>query len=336
VLLCVAEIFVQQAHYAQALQQAEAADKLATQYALHSLKGQAQAMLGEIRRLQWAPDHALTHQQRAAPLLLQSGDSRRYANLLLQMGKTYEQLHQWDRALDLQDEALRRFEALGDGWGCTISWGALGAVHYGVGHLEQALACLQHALARAQALQAQAEIMHYTAEIGRIYWRSRRHPEAIDHLQKAVQLATALGLGHKVSDYHRVLGETYKALRQFTQARTHLEQAVQLAQKANAPGEQIGALVTLSALAAAEGNMQSVLDYSQRALQVAERIGDMRLLARCLGKVGQLYAKLDQFPLARTWLEAAVDTQQPLGIRANEPIVPPQSLPPGRCALPPG
>jgi len=321
-LLCAAEIAVQQAHYAQALQQAESADKVATQSALDSLKGQAQAMLGEIRRLQWAPNQALTHQQRAAPLLLQSGESRLYAHLLLQMGKTYEQLHQWDRALDLQDEALRRFEALGDGLGCTICWGALGAVHYGRGHLDQALACTQHALARAQTLHAQAEIMQYTAEIGRIYLRSRRHPEAIDQLQQAVQMATALGLGHKVSEYHRILGESYKALRQFAQARTHLEQAVQLAQKTNAPGEQIGALVTLSALAEAEGNLQSALDYSQRALQVAERIGDLRLLARCLGKVGQLYAKLDQLPLARTWLEAAVDTPQPLGISVNEPIVP--------------
>ncbi|MEZ4725934.1 MAG: BTAD domain-containing putative transcriptional regulator [Caldilineaceae bacterium] len=147
-LLCAAEIAIQQTHYAQALQQAETADKVATQYALSALKGQAQAMLGEIRRLQWAPDQALIHQQRAAPLLLQSGELRRYANLLLQMGKTYEQLHQWDRALDLQNEALHRFETLGDGWGCTISWGALGAVHYGLGHLEQALACIQQALAR--------------------------------------------------------------------------------------------------------------------------------------------------------------------------------------------
>ncbi|MEZ4725935.1 MAG: tetratricopeptide repeat protein [Caldilineaceae bacterium] len=164
--------------------------------------------------------------------------------------------------------------------------------------------------------------MHHTAELGRIYWRSRRYPEAIDQLQQAVQLATALGLDHKVSDYHRVLGESYKALCQFPQARAHLEQALQLAQKANAPGEQIGALVTISALAEAEGHTQSALDYSQRALQVAERTGDMRLQVRCLGKVGQLYGKLSQLPLARRWLEAAVDTQQAFGLRANEPIVP--------------
>ncbi len=321
-LIYAAEILVQQARYAQALQQAEAADKLATQHAAPALKGQAQAMLGVIRCVQKAFEVALAHQQRAVPLLLQSGERRLYANLLLQMGKTYEQLHQWDRALELQGEALRLFEALGDGWGSTISWGALGAVHYGVGHLEQALACTQHALARAHALNARAEIMNYTAEVGRIYWRTRRHTEALDHLQQAVLLAVELGLGHRVSDYHRLIGQIYKDLRHFEQALTHLEQAVQLAQKANTPGEQIGALVTLSALAEAEGNPQVALDYSQRALQVAEQIGETRLLARCLGQIGQLYVKLDQLPLARRWLEAAVDTQQALAIRSNEPIVP--------------
>jgi len=140
-LICAAEILVQQAHYARALQLAETADRLALQYADASLKGEAQTMLGLVRSLQQAPDLALTHQQRAAPLLMQSGDRRRYANLLLHMGKSYEQLHQWDKALDLQGEALRLFTELGDGWGSTISWTALGSVYYGAGKLEQALAC---------------------------------------------------------------------------------------------------------------------------------------------------------------------------------------------------
>lgn len=321
-LLCAAEIAVQQSRYAQALQLAEAADKVATQQAAPAHKGQAQAMLGEIRRLQWASDHALVHQQRAAPLLLQSGDRRTYAHLLLQMGKTYEQLHQWEQALALQNEALHLFEALGDGWGCTISWGALGAVHYGRGDLDQALACTQHALARAQVLQVQAEIMHFTAEIGRIYWRTHRYTAALAQLHAAVQRAVALGLGHRVSDYYRLIGHAYKDLGDFAQAHTYLEQAVLLAQKSNAPSEQIGALETIGTLAEAEGSTQTALEYSRRALQVAERSGDPRLLARCLGKVGQLYAKLDQFPLARQWLEAAVDIQQALVMRANEPIFP--------------
>lgn len=137
-----------------------------------------------------------------------------------------------------------------------------------------------------------------------------------------MQQASALGLGHRVSDYYRLIGHTYKDLGHFAHTRTYLEQAVVLAQRSNASGEQIGALETLSTLAEKEGNTPRALEYSRRALQVAERIDEPRLLARCLGKVGQLYAKLDQLPLARQWLETAVDTQQALVMRANEPIIP--------------
>lgn len=321
-LLYAAEILVLQAHYPKALDQAEAADKLAMQLAAPGLKGQAQAMLGLIRRLQGTPALALIHQQRAAPLLQQSGARRLYAQLLVEMGKSYEQLHEWDKALDLQGVALRLFEELGDSWGSTMCWRARGGVYYGAGNLEQALACHQHALSLAQRIQASAELVRCNAEIGEVCWRIGRYAQALAHLQQTLVLAAALGLRNRVSVYHRWLGEIYKELRQFDKARTHLEQAVQLAQRANTPSEQSAALGTLAWVADGEGDTQAALDYSQRARLVAESSGDVRSTAIYSGLLARFYAKLGHLQLARELLETAVSDLQGLGMRANEPALP--------------
>lgn len=321
-LLCLAEILLLQARYQPARQQAKLADRVATECADPVLKGESQALLGLLHHFDPDANRALIHQQRAIPLLLQSGAQRAYAHLLLQMGKSYELLHRWEQALALQEEALQIFQQLEDSWSCAVAWGSQGAIHFGAGRLEQALVCYQRALALAQSMQAQTERIRYYAEIGRIYWRTQRHSDALEALHQAVRLAAEFGIVHRVSDYHRLLGEIYKELSDFANAHICLAEALRLARKSNALGEQVGALSTLAMLADREENLPTALAYSKEALQVAEKSGDARFIAVRAGQLGHFYARLGQLAQARTLLEEAVGDLQAAGIRANEPALP--------------
>jgi tetratricopeptide (TPR) repeat protein len=316
-LVHMADILVMRAKYREALGYAHEADELAERCTDSDLKARAQAVLGLIYGIQGEYGVALFHQQQAHDLWLGQGECRQFAHLLLQTGKTYEKMYNWERAQTLHSQALQMFEEMGDRWRIATGWGAMGSAYFGAGNFEQALYANQQALEMAQQMNAQAEIVRYTSAIGTIYWRMSLFKEALHAFSCALALAADIGLAHRVSNYHRIVGEIHKDLGQFAEARMYLEKAVHLAEQVGATVEHVAALAALGFVYYEQGNHSAALQQYLHALQVAERLGEPHLIALSMGRIGFAYAQLGQFQQAQKFIEQAIDGLQPVGDSYN-------------------
>src|SRR5262249_20995281 len=127
------------------------------------------------------------------------------------------------RALE-QHVAAVSFQAL-----CSLS---LGEAQMWAGHLEEAQAFAERALAHARAHQGRGHEAYALCLLGEI--AARREPpevtQAEAHYRHALTLADELGMRPLVAHCHRGLGTLYTSVGQWEQARTALPAAIEMYQ----------------------------------------------------------------------------------------------------------
>jgi tetratricopeptide (TPR) repeat protein len=145
--------------------------------------------------------------------------------------------------------------------------------------------------------------------------RSYANDEAISHYTRAIEIAERVSRNAaSLAQAHRGRGRTQETLGEFELARTDHETALRVAAAAGERREQWQALVHLGRLWASR-DYDRARDHFQRALELAQRMGDPRVLAGSLNWMGNWHGNAENPVAARGHHERALEIFQQLGDR---------------------
>jgi CHAT domain-containing protein/tetratricopeptide (TPR) repeat protein len=234
------------------------------------------------------------------------------------MGFAYEQLGDWQKALDLYAQSLPLFRAVKHHSGEGFALENAGRIYKNQGQVGKALDHYLQALAAFRAARSPNREAIALYNIGLIYSESGENQKAIDHYQQALRIhrtvsdrqgeaTVLLGLGR----HYDLIGEKQKALEHNSQALTINR----------ARGDRFGQALTLNIMGLlyqSLGESQQSLDALRQALALFRAVGDRRGEGVVINNLGLVYSSLGERQLALDSYSQALPILRAVGDRRRE------------------
>ncbi len=278
--------------------------------------------LWHIRRLAWlkraygdyAGALALLEPYREPALAEADAETRRaYSSLWYELAYIYRVRGDLDRAMDLYQQSLQTFDALGDLKGKAATLHEMANIHTLRGDLDRAMDLYQQVLETVKALgdlQGKAATLHEMAYIYRVRGDLDR---AMDLYQRSLQIKEALGdLQGKAATLHE-MAYIYRV-------RGDLDRAMDLYQRSlqtfDALGDLQGKAATLHEMAyiyTVRGDLDRAMDLYQQVLETVDALGDLQGKAATLHEMAYIYRVRGDLDRAMDLYQQSLQTFDALG-----------------------
>ena len=227
-----------------------------------------------------------------------SGDVIAKGRMLGSLGSIYRQLNQWERSIDVLNQALLIFEEAGSSRDLAITLEHVGLWHMTVGELDKALEFFE----RAGQEEAPETLLN---NIGVAYQRLGRPIESISYLERSLEAAIREedGRGEAVSRVS--LGLVYLDLERWHDAEACLQQARAIFRERRDSHREAQTLIHLGRVYAKQGRKREAVEVYEEGLAVFDSAGDVYWRARVLLELGTLANAMgDQESAMANWREA--------------------------------
>jgi class 3 adenylate cyclase/tetratricopeptide (TPR) repeat protein len=242
----------------------------------------------------------------AAELAHEVGDRAREAEALEKLGTTCHLSSHYQDAVDAFERAQALYDEIGDAEGATRALAHFVELCAVQGEAQRALTRATPALAMLQHQPASPAIARLYWSLTMLYIGEVELNAALDASEKAVAAASAVADPFSFVRAKYWYGSTLLAMDRLAEGTRIMEELIPLA-------EAVGDLLTLSfALVFVahaherSGDLQASRPCRDRALEVAERLGEPVEIASRLGGRGWLWLRLGEWARARADFERAV------------------------------
>jgi tetratricopeptide (TPR) repeat protein len=233
----------------------------------------------------------------------------------------------YDDSLELELAALEAYRAAGDMEGMASAGEHIGALHMLRGTVVEGLPVvtdLLHNLTE-RGLSA-AGLAHLHVGLGRLYFSADRYQEMGEEHRRAAELAQEVGDDRLYAVAQGLRAIALCELGQFDEGKRVLEESCRLMEASGDDWSLITALNNLACVYDNEGAFDKALNCVQRALTLAERMGDAENIAFMTYRCGEDAFYLGDWARARADYERAVALIREVGDWQGA------SYPPGKLA----
>lgn len=172
---------------------------------------------------------------------------------------------------------------------------------------------LQAVLARTQGEAQYSTLIQLCWE-----YRAVNPRQCISYGQQALALSRQYGISTDLAKAERFLGVGYRNLGDYGKAIEHFFAALSIDEKNTSNPVEIGhSLNSIGRIFILQKKPQEALGYLERALQIAEKVHDDRLLAYCLTNLGDVRNLQGKYTEARALLMRALKIWEGLGAQVN-------------------
>lgn len=187
-------------------------------------------------------------------------------------------------------------------------------------HHDDALALHRHALRASRRGGDRAGECRALINLGTVYERLRRYPEANDHLARGLVLSREIGDRPEEGRALSNLGIVCWLTGNYAGAVEHLETALRLSREFADANLESYALCKLGFVYRSLNRLADAVSHLQAALRMTRHIGDRVDEAFALCDLGACYVVLDRYDQAHTLLQQALALSRELGDRAAEAL----------------
>ena len=224
---------------------------------------------GAAAQASYANASAIDYFERLAPLL--SKGSR--LDVLLKLGKVLELVGHWQRAEQVDREALELAESLDDG------------------------------LRRAACQTALAEVVR----------KQGRFPEAFELLNRAARGFAAFGDDGGVARVLHLTGTVAAQRGDYDKALTSYRKSLQIRERIGDKASMASLLSNLGVIAEYRGDYDGSRDFHERALALRESVGDRWAIGISMTNLGMIAVLQQRFDDARAWFEKSMRINREVG-----------------------
>jgi len=111
------------------------------------------------------------------------GSKNTYAGVLGNMGNVYADMGQIEKGMDLQFQALKIFEEIGDKQGATICYSAIGIDYLNLKQYDKALEYFNISLPMAQEMQSLEDLIEIHFNLSRLYEEAKDYEKAYNNFK---------------------------------------------------------------------------------------------------------------------------------------------------------
>ena len=216
-----------------------------------------------------------------------------YSAVCNNLGYAYQPLGQYQRAIDLHEQALSIAQKIGSHGGKATSLNHLGNVYDSLRQYPRAIEFFEQALAIKQEIGDRHGEGMSLNNLGNVYHSLGQYPRAIEFFEQALAIKQEIGDRGGESNSLGNLGNAYNALGQYPQAIKFYDQALDIQQKIGNRHGAANAWFNLGIAKANLGELEAAIPAYQRARELYAAMGIGYWVEQCdeaIREVGQVIA----------------------------------------------
>ena len=219
-------------------------------------------------------------QSNSLTIAREMNDRRGEGVALKSLGNAYDNLGQYEQAIDHYQQYLTIAQEIGDRQGEGKALNNLGTAYNALGQYEQAIDHYQQSLTIAREIGDRWGEGIALGNLGIAYNYLGQYEQAIDHHQQCLTITREIGdrQGEGIALVN--LGETFLKIDQYPESLTHNQAALEIFREIGDRRDEAEALKNLAALHQALGEIETARRYCQQALALATALG-IPLAAEC-------------------------------------------------------
>jgi CHAT domain-containing protein len=226
----------------------------------------------------------------------------------------HQALTQYETALSLRTE-------VNDQAGQANTLSNLGRTYYDLGELNKALEFWNRELLLRQALGNPVDQGNVLGSIASVYTRLGDRPKALEYFTQSLEKIRAGGDKINEGLVLTNIGNTYFGVGEVRKALEYYQQALPLEHGVGTPAAEAATLGNMGIVHAALGEPQVALDYYRQGFQLEIAAGDLDGQAAALSSIASLYWQLGDWDHALENQKSAVALSKKSGNRTNGAMI---------------
>lgn len=226
-------------------------------------------------------------------LATKENDNRMLGYAFAQFSSVYFYQGNYPGALEFCLSALKINELIGDNTAIANNLLKIAGIHASQKDFDSALKTIQRAFVITKNMKDSLKMSVCLTNMGNIYVEME-NPVALQYFQKALKMSKSM-VNDQTINLHLNIGAIYTERGEFDKARKHLEEGLALASKIGNKRNSCELWVKMGLLAFVQKQYQQSIDYTQKALNIANEVKYLELQKDCYGLLSDIYAATGAF-----------------------------------------
>jgi tetratricopeptide (TPR) repeat protein len=248
-------------------------------------------------------DDALAKAERANRLATESSHISGIAESLRILGWLYCQKGEFEQGLNALQQALVKFEQLGDKFNLCLVWGNIGSIHYSKSQYDEALQCYEKSFEYATLDKPIADLLN---NIGSCYWKKADYKKAIRFFQKSAAQYAIAGVPEGEAMSINNIGGIYESLGDYDRAIEWFYKSLDVAKRNGVKQGEAGALSNIGSVLEHLGQPQKAVDCFEQAKSIFAEIGYERGVMIINTNLAAILIESNQLEEAESYIKTAL------------------------------
>jgi CHAT domain-containing protein/Tfp pilus assembly protein PilF len=250
----------------------------------------------------------------------QVGDKEEEGNTLSNIGATYIDLGQYQKAMDYYKQALRITRGVGDKKVEATILNNISGIYFRLKQKKQTLHYLKQSLSIEKEIGNKRGAAITLNNIGMLYYSLSQNQQALDYYKKSLKIRKELGDRQGEATTLNNIGGIYNSSGEKQTAIGYYQKALQIWRALlDQEGEAV-ALNNIGMLYSDLGQNQLALDYFHKALPIRRAIDDRNGEAITLNNIGRIYFELGHNKKALIYFQQSLPISREFKNRSVEAI----------------
>ena len=239
-------------------------------------------------------------------------------NILNQLGRAYDSLSEFQRAIDSYNHALELSHNLRDLNGEAASLEGLGNTYFSLGYYQQAIEFHQQSLEIARKISDLDGELSSLINLGNAYDSLEQHQKAIQCYQKSLEIAKKINDIVSESASLNNLGNSYYLLKNYQKAIQCYQQSLEITRKLSDFNSEATSLNNLGSTYDSLGQYQQAIEFYQQSLEIIRNTGNRNAEISSLMNLGNSYCSLGQYQQSIRFYQQSIKIAREIGNRHGE------------------
>ena len=229
------------------------------------------------------------------------------------LGITYNDMGDYDEAMEIYIPALEQAEKLGDKYGMGYSLGNIGIVHSNRGEFDKALEYYDKSIKIKEEIGDKQGMGQTLNNIGVVHLNKGKYDKALEYYDRSLTIHEEIGDKHAMGGILNNIGLVHYSKGDYDKALDYYDRSLKIKKEI---GDKLGMGNNLGNIGLVHYNRaeyDTALEYYDKSLKIQEEIGDKQGMGQTLNNIGIVHGNRGEYDKALEYFERSLKIREELG-----------------------